>query len=100
MPRLVRRQPLSERIKAYLNPLDFLLWLSEEFDSNDWDQFEKDWSLTLGAVLNILFLIARSNTGPRTNRVEDDVFGDDSNASFMSWLVGSSNFPYNNIHHW
>jgi hypothetical protein len=88
MPRLVRRQPLSERIKAYLNPLDFLLWLSEEFDSNDWDQFEKDWSLTLGTVLNIVFLIARSNTGPRTNLVEDDVFGDDSNASFMSWLVG------------
>jgi hypothetical protein len=87
MPRLVRRQPLSERIKAYLNPLDFLLWLSEEFDSNDWDQFEKDWALPLGAALNIVCLIARANSGRRTSRVEDDVFGDDNNASFVTWLV-------------
>lgn len=87
MPRLVRRQPLSERIKAYLNPFDFLLWLSEEFDSNDWDQFENDWALPLGAALNIVFLIARANSGRRTSRLEDDVFGDDDNASFVTWLV-------------
>jgi hypothetical protein len=92
MPRLVRRQPLSERIKAYLNPLDFLLWLSEEIDSSDWDQLEKDWALPLGAALNVVFLIARANCGRRISRAEDDVFGDDSGGvSWVNWLVRRKN---------
>ncbi len=35
--RLVRRRPLSERIQALLNPMDFYLWLSEEIQTFDWD---------------------------------------------------------------
>lgn len=87
MPRLVRRRPLAERIKSYLNPLDFLLWLSEEIDANDWDQFEKDWSLTLGVILNLVFLIARANSRPTGSRAVDDVFGDDGGAPWLSWLA-------------
>ncbi|KAL8858509.1 MAG: hypothetical protein Q9178_005007 [Gyalolechia marmorata] len=88
MPRLVRRRPLLERISAWLNPLDFLLWLSEGFDSSDWEQWQKDWSTTIGVVLNITFLIARANTGSRTRRKGDDVFGDDDvYAGFTAWLA-------------
>ncbi|KAL1969899.1 hypothetical protein VTN77DRAFT_7408 [Rasamsonia byssochlamydoides] len=89
MPRLVRRQPLLERIKSYLNPLDFLLWVSEEIDSSDWDQLEKDWAVPLGIGLNIVFLIARANSGRRISRAEDDVFGDDTGGgvSLVNWFA-------------
>lgn len=87
MPRLVRRRPLAERIKAWLNPVDFLLWLSEEIDSSDWEQWQKNWSNTMGIALNLVFLIARANTGSRSRR-RDDVFGDDeSYGGFAAWLV-------------
>ncbi|KAF7620451.1 hypothetical protein AFLA_005758 [Aspergillus flavus NRRL3357] len=87
MPRLIRRQPLTERIKSYLNPLDFLLWLSEEIDANDWDQFEKDWALPLGVALNVVFLIARANTQPSGGRAIDDVFGEDGGTPWLSWFA-------------
>ena len=88
MPRLVRRQPILERIKSALSPLDFLLWLSEEIESSDWDQLEKNWAAPLGFGLNFVFLIARTNCAPRSNRTYDDVFGDDSNGvSLTSWFV-------------
>lgn len=87
MPRLVRRQPLAERIKAYLNPLDFLLWLSEEIDTNDWDQLEKNWALPLGVILNIVFMIARANSRQSGSEAVDDVFGEGDGVSLLSWLV-------------
>ncbi|PLB34195.1 Nur1/Mug154 family protein [Aspergillus candidus] len=87
MPRLVRRRPLGERIKSYLNPLDFLLWLSEEIDANDWDQFEKDWALPLGISLNIIFIIARANSRTNSSKAVDDVFGDEGSAPWSSWLA-------------
>jgi hypothetical protein len=86
MPRLVRRRPLGERIKSYLNPLDFLLWLSGEIDANDWDQFEKDWALPVGVALNVIFLIARANSRPSGSEAVDDVFGDDG-VPWLSWFV-------------
>ncbi|KAL8796393.1 MAG: hypothetical protein Q9195_001300 [Heterodermia aff. obscurata] len=86
MPRLVRRRPLAERLQAYLNPLDFLLWLSEELDSSDWDQWRKDWATPIGVGLNIVFLIARANSGPSTRRA-DDVFADDDGYSWYSWFA-------------
>ncbi|KAI9791175.1 MAG: hypothetical protein M1835_000492 [Candelina submexicana] len=87
MPRLVRRRPLAERIKAYLNPLDFLLWLSEGFDSNDWDQFQQDWATPIGAGINIVFLIARASSGNGGKKTGDDVFGDEtSGTGWLSWF--------------
>ena len=87
MPRLVRRRPLAERIKAYFNPLDYLEQLSEQLDSGDWDQWQQDWATILGVGLNIVFLIARANSG-RSTRRSDDVFGDDeSYTSLVSWFV-------------
>ncbi|KAL2872328.1 Nur1/Mug154 family protein [Aspergillus lucknowensis] len=87
MPRLVRRQPLAERIKSYLNPLDLLLWLSEEIDANYWDQFEKNWAFSLGVALNIVFMIARANSQPTGSQVVDDVFGEDEGASLLNWFA-------------
>ncbi|KAJ9301652.1 hypothetical protein DTO217A2_7565 [Paecilomyces variotii] len=86
MPRLVRRQPLAERVKAYLNPLDFLLWLSEEIDSSDWEQWEKEWALPIGAGLNFIFLVARANSA-RKSRAEDHIFGDDGGVSWLTWVA-------------
>ena len=87
MPRLVRRRPLAERIKAYLNPLDFLLWLSEELDSSDWDQWQKDWATPIGIGLNLVLLVARANSGPSARR-GDDVFGDvEGYTGWWAWFV-------------
>lgn len=85
-PRLIRRRRLSERIKIYLNPLDFLLWLSEELDTSDWDQWQKAWATPIGISLNLLFLVARANCG--SSKRGDDVFGDDLlYIGWLTWLV-------------
>lgn len=80
-----------ERIQAYLNPLDFLLWLSEEIDSNDWDEFQRSYSTSIGLGLNLVFLIARANSGRSTSGSSglDDVFGDDQQGGtgWLSWFV-------------
>lgn len=87
-PRLIRRRPLVERIKAYLSPLDFLLWLSEELDSNDWDQWQKEWANPIGFLLNVVFLIARANTASSIRKGGDDVFGDDiAHTPWSAWFV-------------
>lgn len=90
MPRLVRRRPLAERISAYLNPWDFLLWVSEVIDAHDWDQMEKDWGLTIGICLNLVFLVARANSGSSGSQAIDDVFGEDGGAPWLSWFVSHS----------
>jgi hypothetical protein len=88
MPRLVRRQPLSERLANFFNPWDFLLWISEEIESSDWAQLEKDWAQPLGFGLNFVFLIARANVATGTSRADYDIFGDDrSRLSVLSWAV-------------
>ena len=87
-PRLIRRRPLLHRIKAYLDPMDFLLWLSEMLDSSDWDQWQKEWAMPIGIVLNVVFLTARANSRHSTLKMTDDVFGDDLvYSSWASWFV-------------
>lgn len=89
-PRLVRRRTLAERIQTYFNPWDFLLWLSEELESNDWDQWQKAWATPIGLTLNILFLVARANSGPSVRSEEDDVFGDvEGYSGWLAWFVGT-----------
>jgi ABC-type multidrug transport system permease subunit len=53
--RLVRRAPLAKRLKAYTNPSDWLIWLSEELNSNDWDEFAQAYAVYIGFAVNILF---------------------------------------------
>ncbi|KAF2403481.1 hypothetical protein EJ06DRAFT_527105 [Trichodelitschia bisporula] len=83
--RLVRRAPLSERIQAYLNPFDFLLWLSEELNSDDWGESKKWMSVPIGFGLNFIFLAARANSGLSSGA--DDVFGESYGSSgWFSWF--------------
>lgn len=87
--RLVRRKPLVEKIKAYLNPWDNLLWLSEEIETRDWNT--KSFATPLGLSFSFVFLIARANSGSSSrSKGEDDVFGDSGNSTgWASWFVGS-----------
>lgn len=87
MPPIKRRQPLIERIQGYLNPLDFLLWLSEEIDTSGWDQLENDWAIPIGVVLNVVFLIARANVNVGSRKY-NDVFGEvTGGVGWLGWLV-------------
>ncbi|KAK2626403.1 hypothetical protein QTJ16_004665 [Diplocarpon rosae] len=86
MPRLVRRRPTIQRIKDYLNPGDFLLYVSEEFETRDWDS--KQFATPLALVLHISLLIARANTGTSLAGGQDDVFGDDySGTGWLSYIA-------------
>ncbi|KAI2635054.1 hypothetical protein GGS21DRAFT_90290 [Xylaria nigripes] len=86
MPRLIRRRPFLERIKTMLNPMDFLLWLSEEIETHEWSS--KTVGTQMGLAMNFLFLIARANSGG--TRVADPVFDDgDSTGGWLSYLVGA-----------
>ena len=85
--RLIRRQPLMQRIKSYLDPWDFLLWASEELESSEWEQWQNDWAVPIGLAINLIMLVARANSRGGADDI-DDVFGDDSTRmGFGSWLV-------------
>lgn len=84
MPRLVRRKPLLQRLSAVLNPMDFLLWLSEELETRDWDS--ENAGTQLGLALNFLFLLARANSGSAPPA--DDVFGAEDKSLWLSLVVG------------
>lgn len=90
MPRLVRRTPWIQRVKAKLNPMDFLLWLSEELETRDWDS--KALGTQLGLGFNFLFLIARANSA--TSGAADDVFSDNDSSSITVYLVYRRPFLY------
>lgn len=83
MPRLVRRKPLLERLSAFLNPMDFLLWLSEELETRDWDS--KSAGTQLGLGLNFLFLLARANSSVAPPA--DDVFGNEDKSLWLTLVV-------------
>lgn len=85
MPRLVRRRPLWERITSMLNPMDFLLWLSEELETRDWDS--KLVGTQLGLGMNLVFLLARANSGSSSAWSDSDIFGDDGKPGLLSYVV-------------
>ncbi|KAI9691276.1 MAG: hypothetical protein M1820_009807 [Bogoriella megaspora] len=86
MPPLIRQQPLLERIKAKLNPWDFLLWLSEEFNGSDWEEFDKTWTTIIGVFANLVFMVARANSTPSSSR-NDDIFSDYRRRHGTGWLA-------------
>ena len=87
-PRLIRRRPLLERIKAYLDPIDFLLWLHETADAGEWDSWQQQWALPAGISLNLILLAARANSGLATDSTDDLVFGnDDGHVRWSAWFV-------------
>jgi hypothetical protein len=87
--RLVRQQPLSQRIQAMLNPMDFYLWISEEIQTLDWDS--KEFGTWFGAVANFIFLVSCANTG--ASKPVDDVFGEPQGRSWSDWVAYIVGFP-------
>lgn len=66
-----------------MNPMDFLLWLSEEMETREWES--KLVGTQLGLGLNFIFLIARANIGSSTST--DDVFSDDDGVGWLALCV-------------
>jgi hypothetical protein len=87
MPRLVRRAPLSERIKAYIDPSDWLIWISEELNSSDWEDFASAYAPYIGFGANIAFVIAQANSGAPTSYHRDNVFKEVSGPGWMKWFA-------------
>ncbi|KAF2163926.1 hypothetical protein M409DRAFT_68182 [Zasmidium cellare ATCC 36951] len=86
MPRLVRRAPLIDRIKAYLDPYDLLLWIAEELNDDAYDEWLKVWATPIGIGLNSVFILARGASKPYSG--SDDVFGDDGGkgSGWFAWM--------------
>jgi hypothetical protein len=76
MPRLVRRAPLAERIKAYTDPSDWLIWISEELNSSDWEDFASSYALYIGFSANLVFVLAQANSGASAASDDDGVFNE------------------------
>ena len=94
MPRLVRRKPLTERIKDYLDPGDLLLQLAETLNDDTYDEWLNNWATLIGIGLNVLFVFVKLANKPSLGSSKDDVFGDldDRNGSgsgWFGWLVSS-----------
>ena len=93
MPRLVRRDPLSKRIKEYLDPYDFLLWLSELLQDDTYDEWLNGWAIPIGSGLNALFIFARWSSNSGGSKSIDDEFGDidgRGGSGWFAWLVSLS----------
>ena len=91
MPPRVRKAPLIDRIKAYLDPFDFLLWLAELLNDDALGEWLKEWATLIGVGLNIIYILARGASIPGGSRGRDDVFGDtDGGASgWFAWAVST-----------
>ena len=87
MPRLVRKAPLSERIKTYLDPSDWALWISEELSSSDWEDFAASYALYIGLGANVAFIVAQANSGASNSFDNDGVFRETSGPGWLSWLA-------------
>ena len=86
--RLIRRRPLWQRLKAYFDPLDFLLWLSEELETSDWEEWQKEWATPIGIGMNLVMLIARANSSNSSSGYGNDVFAEDvRRTGWVAWFV-------------
>lgn len=84
-PRLVRKAPLTERIKAYLDLHDWLLWISEELNTNDWEDFAKAYSPSIGFAINLVYIIAQANSATRFDEY-DDILDGTGGPGWFKWI--------------
>ncbi|THY25758.1 hypothetical protein D6D01_04907 [Aureobasidium pullulans] len=88
MPPIIRRAPLSERIKAYLNPYDFLLWIAEELHESALDEALRDWGMPIGVGANVVFACARWSS--KNSNYDDDIFGElEGKSGWFHWFVST-----------
>lgn len=85
--RVVRKAPWTERLKAKFDLADWALWFSEELNSKDWEEFQRTYGTSIGLGFNLVFLVARANTGASVSLHDDDVFGDSSLRRGSGWLL-------------
>lgn len=86
MPPIIRRAPLSERIKAYLNPYDLLLWIAEELHESALDEALRDWGMPIGVGANVVFACARWSS--KHSNYDDDIFGElEGKSGWFHWFV-------------
>lgn len=85
-PRLIRRQPFLQRVKAAVNPMDWLLWLSEEIETRDWSN-SKSVGTWMGLVMNFSFMVARA-CNANDDKV-DDVFGDGDDLGCLGYFLST-----------
>lgn len=65
------------------------MWASEELNSNDWDDFAKSYATSLGLSMNVIFIIAKANTGSSSKGDGDDVFREiGSGSGWFKWFAG------------
>ena len=86
--RLVRHRPLSDRLRDYLDPGDWMLWASEQVES-EWVEGLQEHGIAIGLAANIIFVIARANSSG-SGRDDGDVFGDydgRTGSGWFAWLV-------------
>lgn len=83
--RIVRRRPLTERIKAFLDPWDHILWLSEEIETRNFGS--KSLGTKLGLALNFAFILARVYGSSSSGGDSDDIFGDSDSTGSTGWLA-------------
>ncbi|GAB7363707.1 hypothetical protein MBLNU230_g4275t1 [Neophaeotheca triangularis] len=94
MPRLVRKAPLMDRLKAYLDPYDLLLWLAEELNDDGVEDWLKEWSTPIGLGLNVFFILARGASSPNSNsrNRNDDIFGEFDTTRGTGWFTWLATF--------
>ncbi|RDA83456.1 hypothetical protein CP532_1821 [Ophiocordyceps camponoti-leonardi (nom. inval.)] len=68
-----------------LNPMDLLLWLSEEIETRDWDSQLVGTQIGLG--LNFSLLLARANSASARPMFKDDLFGDSGGSRWLYFMV-------------
>jgi hypothetical protein len=83
MPRLVRRRPLRERVIAWLNPMDTLLWLSEEIQTRELDS--QAVGTRVGVATNFIYFLTSANTASSAGG--DDIFSESSGPDWLLYLV-------------
>lgn len=74
-----------ERVKAYLDVHDWLLWISEELNTNDWEDFAKDYAFIIGFVFNLVYIIAQANTASGPGN-DDILLGSTSGPGWFTWF--------------
>ncbi|KAJ4291693.1 hypothetical protein N0V90_009588 [Kalmusia sp. IMI 367209] len=84
-PRLVRKAPLTERIQAYLDVHDWLLWISEELNTNDWEDFAKDYAFIIGFGMNLVYIVAQANTASSSDDYGDILAGT-GGSGWFKWI--------------
>jgi len=84
--RLVRRAPLAERIKAYIDPWDWLMWASEELSTNDWEEFAQDYAVPLGCGMNFVFVVAQANASNKSSADNDVLVGTGGGSGWFGWF--------------